>query len=81
MERVVALELEVLGSHGMPAHDFPALLDLVTAGRLRPDLLVTRHVGLAGAGPALTEIGRTPVRTVSPPVLARFGLRVRLGAR
>lgn len=27
------------------------------------------------------EIGRTPVRTVGPPVLARFGLRVRLGAQ
>ena len=64
MERVVALELEVLGSHGMAAHAFPALLDLVVAGRLRPDLLVTREVGLDAAGAALAEVGRTPGITV-----------------
>ncbi|RJK95383.1 zinc-dependent alcohol dehydrogenase family protein [Vallicoccus soli] len=49
MDRVVALELEVVGSHGMPAHAYPALLGLVAAGRLRPDLLVTRRVGLDDA--------------------------------
>ena len=64
MERVVALELEVLGSHGMAAHAFPALLELVTAGRLRPDLLVTREVPLHQAGTALAEVGRTPGITV-----------------
>ena len=67
MERVVALELEVLGSHGMAAHAFPALLDLVAAGRLRPDLLVTREVTLDEAGAALAEVGRTPGITVVTP--------------
>lgn len=67
MERVVALELEVLGSHGMAAHAFPAMLDLVAAGRLRPDLLVTREVGLGEAGAALAEVGRTPGITVVTP--------------
>ena len=64
MERVVALELEVLGSHGMAAHAFPALLELVAAGRLRPDLLVTREVGLDEAGTALAEVGQVPGITV-----------------
>jgi hypothetical protein len=27
------------------------------------------------------DIGRTPVRTLGPPLLARFGVRLRLGAR
>jgi len=67
MERVIALELEVLGSHGMAAHAFPALLDLVAAGRLRPDLLVTREVGLDEAGAALAEVGRAPGITVVVP--------------
>jgi alcohol dehydrogenase len=67
MERVVALELEVLGSHGMAAHAFPALLDLVAAGRLRPDLLVTREVGLDEAGTALAEVGQRPGITVVTP--------------
>ena len=64
MERVVALELELLGSHGMAAHAYPELLALVEAGRLRPDVLVRRHVGLDEAGPALAEVGRTPGITV-----------------
>ena len=64
MERVVALELEVLGSHGMAAHAFPAMLDLVAAGRLRPDLLVTREVTLDEAGAALAELGQVPGITV-----------------
>ncbi|CAA9316709.1 MAG: Alcohol dehydrogenase [uncultured Frankineae bacterium] len=64
MERVVALELEVLGSHGMAAHAFPALLELVSAGRLRPDLLVTRTVPLDEAGQALLQVGQVPGITV-----------------
>lgn len=64
MERVVALELELLGSHGMAAHAYPELLALVLAGRLRPDLLVTREVGLDDAAQALAEVGRTPGVTV-----------------
>jgi outer membrane receptor protein involved in Fe transport len=27
------------------------------------------------------EVGRTPIRTLSPPLLARFGFRVRVGPR
>ena len=57
MARVIALELEVVGSHGMAAHEYPAMLDMVAAGRLRPDLLVTRQIGLADAGAALAAMG------------------------
>jgi D-arabinose 1-dehydrogenase-like Zn-dependent alcohol dehydrogenase len=53
MSRVIFHELEILGSHGMAAHRYPEMLALVESGRLRPDLLVTRHVGLDEAGPAL----------------------------
>jgi D-arabinose 1-dehydrogenase-like Zn-dependent alcohol dehydrogenase len=67
MERVVALELEVLGSHGMAAHAYPELLELVVAGRLRPDLLVTAQVGLDGAAQALADVGRSPGMTVLVP--------------
>ena len=50
MARVIAHELEILGSHGMAAHDYPEMLALVASGRLRPDLLVTRRLGLDEAG-------------------------------
>ena len=59
MARVIAHELEIVGSHGMAAHDYPAMLAMVAAGRLRPDLLVTRRLdpreaadGAAGDGGA-----------------------------
>ncbi len=67
MERVVALELEVLGSHGMAAHAYPELLGLVTSGRLRPQDLVTRTVGLQDAGEALRAVGQRPGLTVVRP--------------
>jgi alcohol dehydrogenase len=64
MERVVALELEVYGVHGMAAHTYPELLALVAGGRLRPDRLLTREIGLDQAAAALAEVGRTPGITV-----------------
>ncbi|WP_144720544.1 zinc-binding dehydrogenase [Agrococcus jejuensis] len=47
--RVIGWELEVLGSHGMSARDYPQLLELVASGALQPQLLVRRTVGLAEA--------------------------------
>jgi alcohol dehydrogenase len=69
MDLVVARELQVLGSHGMAAHAYPELLGLVAAGRLRPQALVTRELGLDEAGAALAAVGRDPgiaVVTSSP---------------
>jgi D-arabinose 1-dehydrogenase-like Zn-dependent alcohol dehydrogenase len=36
LDRVIAWELDVLGSHGMASVDYPGLLHLVEAGTLRP---------------------------------------------
>jgi alcohol dehydrogenase len=47
MDRVIAWELDVLGSHGMSRMDYPAMLRLVADGTLRPQDLVERVVGLA----------------------------------
>ena len=60
MERVIALELEVLGSHGMAAHAYPEMLGLIAAGRLDPRRLVTREIGLDEAGEALAAVGASP---------------------
>ncbi|MFI1165192.1 zinc-dependent alcohol dehydrogenase family protein [Streptomyces sp. NPDC020801] len=60
MARAIALELELLGSHGMAAHSYPRMLELVRAGVLRPDLLVTRTVPLAAVPDALTAMGTAP---------------------
>jgi alcohol dehydrogenase len=58
MGLVVARELEIYGSHGMAARDYPAMLDLVASGALRPDLLVGTVIGLEDAGAALAAMSR-----------------------
>ncbi|MGW0966817.1 zinc-dependent alcohol dehydrogenase family protein [Streptomyces sp. NPDC002516] len=60
MARVIALELELLGSHGMAAHAYPPLLELVRSGVLRPDLLVTSAISLDAAPAALAAMGSAP---------------------
>jgi D-arabinose 1-dehydrogenase-like Zn-dependent alcohol dehydrogenase len=65
MDRVVAHELELLGSHGMAAHAFPELMATVAAGRLRPQDLVTRTVGLAEAPAELAAMDAPSVGGVT----------------
>jgi D-arabinose 1-dehydrogenase-like Zn-dependent alcohol dehydrogenase len=60
MERVIGLELQVLGSHGMAAHAYTELLGLIAAGRLDPRPLITRRLALDEAATALAEVGRHP---------------------
>ncbi|AMW10591.1 alcohol dehydrogenase [Streptomyces qaidamensis] len=60
MARVIALELELLGSHGMAAHSYPPMLELVRSGVLRPDLLVTSTIGLDEVPAALAAMGTAP---------------------
>lgn len=67
MDRVLALELSLLGSHGLAAHHYPELLGLVAAGRVDPQALVTREVGLDGAGEALRQVGVRPGIAVVRP--------------
>lgn len=60
MARAIALELELLGSHGMAAHTYAPMLELVRAGVLRPDLLVTSTIGLDAVPAALAALGTVP---------------------
>ncbi|MER5714633.1 zinc-dependent alcohol dehydrogenase family protein [Streptomyces sp. NPDC002132] len=60
LARAVALELELLGSHGMAAHAYPEMLELVRAGALRPDLLVTSTIALDAVPEALAALGTAP---------------------
>ncbi|MDN0196942.1 zinc-dependent alcohol dehydrogenase family protein [Streptomyces sp. S.PNR 29] len=60
MARATALELELLGSHGMAAHTYPPMLELVRAGVLRPDLLVTSTIALDAVPAALAAMGTAP---------------------
>jgi alcohol dehydrogenase len=57
MGRVISHELEMYGSHGMPAHQYPRLLQLMAAGRLDPSQLVQRTISLDEAPEALAAMG------------------------
>jgi alcohol dehydrogenase len=57
----VARELALLGSHGMAATDYPAMLDRIAGGELDPSLLVRRSIGLAAAAAALPLVPHTEI--------------------
>jgi alcohol dehydrogenase len=57
MERVIAWELDVLGSHGMASVDYPGMLEMVESGAVRPQDLVDRVVGLTEGARLLPLIG------------------------
>jgi alcohol dehydrogenase len=46
MDRVMADELEIRGSHGIQAHAYPAVLAMIAAGKLRPEKLLGSTVSL-----------------------------------
>jgi len=61
MHRVIGWELDVLGSHGMAAADYPEMLALIEQGRLQPQRLVERTIGLDEAATLLPGFDRATV--------------------
>lgn len=57
---VVGRELRVIGSHGMPAREYPAMVRLIAEGRLAPQQLVGEVIDLADAGAALMAMDGPP---------------------
>jgi alcohol dehydrogenase len=69
MARVIAWELDVLGSHGMAAADYPAMLALIGSGGLRPHDLIERVIGLHEAAallPALDQACPAGMTIIDP---------------
>jgi len=56
MGLVIAQELEIYGSHGMAARDYPAMMAMITDGALPLDALVGRVIGLEDVGRALADM-------------------------
>jgi D-arabinose 1-dehydrogenase-like Zn-dependent alcohol dehydrogenase len=67
---LIGRELQWLGSHGMAAHEYPQLLELIRSGAVRPVGLVTRVIGLEEVPDALAAMstGSTPGMTVIHPL-------------
>jgi len=67
MDVVIARELEIYGSHGMAARDYPPMMAMVADGTLRPGLLIGGVIGLeevGGALAAMDELSATAGMTV-----------------
>ncbi|MFY9933341.1 MAG: zinc-dependent alcohol dehydrogenase family protein [Streptosporangiaceae bacterium] len=78
MDLVVARELEIYGSHGMAADDYPAMMAMVADGTLRPGLLTGKVTGLEDVGRALAAMDE-PTGPVAGITVVRL-LPVKLGA-
>jgi alcohol dehydrogenase len=61
MARVIGWELDVLGSHGMAAADYPGMMTLIGQGSLQPQRLVERTIGLDEAAAMLPDFDRWKV--------------------
>ena len=57
MAQVIANELEIAGTHGMQAHQFPGMLEMIVSGKLNPRLLVGKTVTLEDAPGQLEKMG------------------------
>ena len=69
VSRLIGQELSWLGSHGMPAHAYPEMLDLVATGNLNPHQLITRTITLDETPAALAALSNgTPagVTVITP---------------
>ncbi len=63
-DRVLGWELDVLGSHGMSARSYPAMLAMVADGRLPVDELVSRTVWLDDAIDHLVDPDSTGITVI-----------------
>eukprot|EP00928_Gymnodinium_smaydae_P053170 TRINITY_DN37220_c0_g1_i1.p1 TRINITY_DN37220_c0_g1~~TRINITY_DN37220_c0_g1_i1.p1 ORF type:complete len:354 (-),score=54.81 TRINITY_DN37220_c0_g1_i1:349-1410(-) len=62
MARVAGWELEILGSHGCDAADFPDILAMVEKGTLQPEKLVEKEITLAEGAKAIMDMdGGSPL--------------------
>ena len=54
--KIIGRELEILGSHGMQAHRYPAMLDMIRDGRLNPQKLIGKTISLDDAPTELMDL-------------------------
>lgn len=58
MARVIANELEIIGSHGMQAHRYDVMMNMIHAGKLRPEKLIGRTITLEQSIEALMNMDK-----------------------
>lgn len=58
MDRIIADELEIIGSHGMQAHKYPEMLKMIIEGKLHPEKLIEKTITLEEATVALPNMNK-----------------------
>ena len=58
MSKVIANELEILGSHGMQSHRYGAMLAMIQSGKLAPEKLIGRRITLEESVQALINMDK-----------------------
>ncbi len=56
MNLVIGRELEIIGSHGMQAHRYPEMFEMIKDGRLAPEKLIGKAVSLEEGSIELTNM-------------------------
>ncbi|MFM9904119.1 MAG: zinc-dependent alcohol dehydrogenase family protein [Pyrinomonadaceae bacterium] len=46
IDKIIGRELEIIGSHGMQAHRYPEMLEMIRIGKLKPQKLIGKTVSL-----------------------------------
>ena len=70
MDRVLADELEVIGSHGMQAFRYKEMLSMITHGKLQPEKLVGELISLEDSKDALVNLDQ--FSNIGMTVINRF---------
>ncbi|MDO6476444.1 zinc-dependent alcohol dehydrogenase family protein [Alteromonas sp. 1_MG-2023] len=65
MGRVIGDELEIIGSHGMQAFRYDAMLSMMMSGKLMPEKLLGRTISLAESIEALTTLDTSTIAGVT----------------
>ena len=60
LDKVIADELEIIGSHGMQAYRYPEMLQLITQGKLQPQKLIASTIPLTESPRHLTDMAHFP---------------------
>lgn len=56
MGEIIAKELQLIGSHGMQAHQYPSMMEWISTGKMHPEKLLGRIINLEESCRELTDL-------------------------
>lgn len=71
MDKIIAHELEIIGSHGIQAYKYSALLEMIKSGKLHPKKLIGKTISLDESAEELTNMNNFTSTGVT--VINKFG--------